>query len=118
MRTSKAYFNRFKKEFLRWQKELGLTQYSIAFYHEKLEKGEYAKISINENGKTADVFLNTELDGRTLEADEGPESNAKHEAIHLLLNRLCWLGDSRYIESSAITEEWEALVVRLEKVLK
>jgi len=116
MKISKAYFERFKTEFLRWQKELGLTQYSIAFFHEKLD--EYARIIINEKGKTANVFLNTELNGRTLEADEGPESHAKHEAIHLLLDRLIWLGESRYIERSDLEEEWEAIVVRLEKVLK
>jgi hypothetical protein len=115
MKISKAYFNRFKKEFLRWQQKLGLTQYGIAFFQEKLDH--YAEIIINEKGKNADVFLTTELKGRSLQHDQGPESHAKHEAIHLLLHRLVWLGASRYIETSDMEEEWEAVVVRLEKVL-
>lgn len=117
MKTSKAYYERFKKEFLLWRDALGLTQYSIAFFHEKLDN-EYAKISINESYKCADVYLNNELKGRALKVDEGPESHAKHEAIHLLLHRLIWLGKSRYIEISDLDEEWEAVVVRLEKVLE
>jgi len=117
MKISKAYFNRFKKEFLRWQHLLGLTQYSIAFFHEYFDN-EYAHIVIREDGKMADVFLTTKLIGRSLQADTGPESHAKHEAIHLLLHRLHWLGASRYIETTDLNEEWEAIVVRLEKVLK
>ena len=117
MKVSKAYFERFKKEFLYWQKELGLTQYNVAFFHEKIEN-EYAKISTNEMAKNADVFLCTEIKDGSLEADLGPESHGRHEVIHLLLNRIVWLGNKRYIETSDLDEEWESLVVRLEKVLK
>ena len=116
MKTSKAYFNRFKKAFLYWQKEFGLTQYSVSFFHEKLDD-EYAKIVIREMGKVADVYLGTELTGNSLKADDGPEEHAKHEAIHLLTHRLHWLGAARYIETTDLDEEWEAVVVRLEKVL-
>lgn len=117
MKISKAYFTRFKKAFLYWQNELGLMQYSVRFFQEKLDD-EYAKIVIDELHKMADVFLGTELIGRSLEVDEGPEKNAKHEAIHLLTHRLHWLGASRYIATTDLDEEWEAIVVRLEKVLK
>ena len=116
-KVTKAYFNRFKKAFLYWQERLGLAQYSVAFFHESLDK-EYAKISVEENSKTANVYLCTELTGRDIEADEGPEVYAKHEALHLLTSRLRWLGEARYIQPSDIPEEWEALVVRLEKVLE
>lgn len=117
MKTSQAYFNKFKKEFLYWQEKLGLTQYSVSFFHEKLER-EYAKINIDEMAKVADVFLTTEFGKRSAQADEGPETNAKHEALHLLTHRIHWLGRTRYIESNDLDEEWEAIVVRLEKVLK
>ena len=117
MKTSKSYFNRFKKEFLRWQQLLGLTQYSVKFFHEKLD-GAYAQVEVREKGKVADVFLATDLDRRSAEVDSGPESHAKHEVIHLLLHRLVWLGQARYIETTDLEEEWEAIVVRLEKVLK
>ena len=115
MKTSKAYFNRFKTEFLRWQKELGLTQYRIVFCHEKLEK-DTSKILMGQMEKYAKVSLSTELS--KTEFDEGPESHAKHEAIHLLISRLAWLGDCRYLEQHDLDEECEAVVVRLDKVLK
>ncbi len=118
MKTSKAYFERFKTEFLRWRDLLGLTQYTISFYKDKLEDEDYAQIKISESKKWADVILNAEIKGSTLTADEGPEAHAKHEVLHLLLNRMVWLGSARYIESSDLNEEWEAIVTRLEKVLK
>lgn len=117
MKISRAYFNRFKKEFLRWQEKLGLTQYSVAFYHEKLE-GKYAQIKIDEMAKIADVFLTTEFGKRSSQADQGPEANARHEALHLLTHRIHWLGGARYIENNDLDEEWEAIVVRLDKVLR
>lgn len=117
MKVSKAYYNRFKKAFLYWQEKFGLTQYDVAFFHQYV-KDSYSQIIIREMGKVADVYLTTELEGNNLKADDGPESHAKHEAIHLLLYRLVWLGQSRYIENNDLDEEWEALVRRLEKVLK
>jgi len=116
MNVSKAYFNRFKKSFLEWQQKLGLTQYRISFFHERLE-GNYASVTIDELGKHAKVSLTTKLSGRDLKVDEGPEAHGKHEAIHLLLYRLVWLGGARYIENNDLQEEWEACVVRLEKLL-
>ena len=118
MKTSKAYFEKFKAEFLKWQKELGLTQYRIDFFHEKMDKNHYAEILVYELEKAVRISLNTEISKDSTKVDDGPENHAKHEAIHLLLNRLRWLGSCRYIESNDLDEEGEAIVVRLEKVLK
>lgn len=115
-KISQAYFNRFKKSFVEWQERLGLTQYSVAFFHEKLGNV-YAQIKVDEMAKVADVFLNTEIGVRSFEADEGAEANAKHEALHLLTHRFHWLGRARYIATTDLEEECEAIVVRLEKVL-
>ncbi len=114
MKTSKAYFNRFMAEFLRWQQLLGLTQYRIVFHHRKLD-GNYAVMEVKERGKLAQVSLCTAIEDPAV--DEGPEAHAKHEAIHLLIHRLSWLGGSRYITDDDLDEECESLVTRLEKVL-
>lgn len=114
MKVSRAYFKEFKKEFIAWQMKLGLTQYEIAF-HSGTTKENVAQIAINEMGKLADVYLAKSMSRSNLE--QGPESHARHEAIHLLLHRIKWLGASRYIEDDDLQEEWEALVRRLEKVL-
>ena len=92
-------------------------QYRIDFFHEKLNHN-YAEISAHEMEKAVRISLTTEISKDSAKVDDGPEKHAKHEAIHLLLHRLRWLGDCRYIESTDLNEEWEAIVVRLEKVLK
>lgn len=110
-KTSKAYFNRFKKSFIEWQKRLGLTQYNVYFYLETMDNA-YAQVTIQQLEMVATVSLSAEYPD-----DETPESLGKHEAIHLLIHRLKWLGENRYIESSDLMEECESIVVRLEKVL-
>ena len=114
MVTSKAYFEKFKAEFLRWRDLFGLTQYRVDFFHEKLEDS-FANVIVNELAKTAYVSLATEIDDDT---DGGAEDHGKHEAIHLLTNRLRYLGGCRYVNGSDLDEEWEAITRRLEKVLK
>lgn len=113
MKTSKAYFNRFVKEFIRRQELLGLTQYRTLFSYENIGKKNAAQIRTNFMAKTADVYLNTEK-----RSSEGPEADAKHEALHLLLSRLCILAEERHIMDTDIPEEEEAIVQRLEKVWK
>ena len=115
-KISKAYFKRFCASFKEWQSKFGLTQYDVSFYHQELDN-QVAKIRIIESGKIACVYLTTELCDEDLVCDDGSEVHAKHEVIHLLLHRLLWLGESRYIERTDLEEEWEALVRRLEKVL-
>jgi hypothetical protein len=115
-KVTQTYFNRFKRDFLFWQKELGLTQYEISFFLGVENPKHSAEIRVHEVGKAADVYLASTL----LPADfaGGPEVLAKHECIHLLLHRMRWLGECRFIETSDLQEEGEALVRRLEKVLK
>lgn len=114
MKTTKKYFEQFKAEFLRLQKELGLMQYRVVFYHKKMPD-DYASIDVDEKGKLASISLTTII--KEPNNDPGPESHARHEAIHLLIHRLRWLGGSRYITYDEMSEEVEAVVVRLEKVL-
>ena len=113
MKTSKAYYEKFKAEFVKWQKELGLTQYRVVFYHKPLSE-HYATMEITETGKHVSVILCTNI--KEPENDPGPEIHARHEVAHLLIHRLSWLGGSRYITDDDLAEECEAVVVRLEKV--
>lgn len=114
MKVSRAYFEEFKKEFVGWQEKLGLTQYEIYFHHETTDDC-VAQIRVREIQKIADVYLANSMSRANIV--QGPESHAKHEAIHLLLHRMKWLGETRYIENNDLLEEWEAIVRRLEKVL-
>jgi hypothetical protein len=70
-----------------------------------------------EVAKIANVTLNKVINKVDLELCPIKDL-AKHEAIHLLLNRIAWLGESRYISSEVLTDEAERLVRILEKNLK
>lgn len=115
-KTSKAHFERFKAAFIEWQHKLGLTHYRASYVH-KYHPENYAEITVQQLGKCATVLLTTELTGVSADSKLTPEEHAKHEAIHLLLSRLTWLGQARYIERDDLAEEEEAIVCRLEKVL-
>ena len=118
MKIPKTHSERFKKEFNRWVTLFGLTQYRVVFYFEK-DKEAYASIDVNEEGKLALVYFTNEIHNQNKNdyRNNPPETHAKHEAIHLLTHRLRWLGGCRYIHSTELNEEYEAVVTRLEKVL-
>ena len=93
-------------------------QYRIDFFHDLKDKEFYALMKVWEVEKCAWVALTIEISKNAAKVDEGPEAHAKHEAIHLLLHRLSWLGGCWYITDVDLAEECEAIVVRLEKVLE
>lgn len=115
-KTSKAEFNRFKKEFLRWMEILSVKGFKPYFFHESLD-GNYASITVNESGKACNVSYALELSKVDEEHTDGPEFHARHEAIHLFLNKIQYLGEERFTASGEIKNEGERLVRILEKVL-
>lgn len=115
MKVTTSHFNQFKREFNRWVEAFGLKEYEVAFNQTTLARS-VAEVHINEPNKLVTLYLAEELSG--LDADIfDPKEMAKHEAIHLLLHRLVFIGESRYIDESEINHEWERLVRILEKVL-
>ncbi len=115
-KTSKAEFNRFKKEFLRWMEILSIKGFKPYFFHEPLD-GCYASITVNESGRACNVSYALELSETDAEHIDGPESHARHEAIHLFLSKIRYLGEERFTASDEIKNEEERLVRVLEKVL-
>ena len=115
MKTTKAQFSRFKQSFQMWVEAFGLKEYEIYFVHEPLV-GAGATINIEEDAKAVTVAMSSDIP-KVDHEHFSPEDHAKHEAIHLLLDRIRWLGACRYISESELQEEWERLVRVLEKVL-
>ena len=113
-KTSKRHFDYFKTCFLR-QKLFGLIHYNVYFKHAKLTNA-YADISVDEDGKVATVRFATNWPDRLITSDEINKC-ALHEISHLLIHRLKWIATCRYVGEEEITEENEALAVRLEKIL-
>jgi hypothetical protein len=66
----------------------------------------------------ATVTLNLELKQDDKPFDDGPEAHARHEAFHLLIHRIGFLGSERWTDSDEITDEAEAVVIRLEHFLE
>ena len=113
MLVSKEQFEEFQQEFLRWVDIFGLKQYRVMFYLQKLN-GAHAEIRVQEQDKVVSVFLGN----HTVKRDPlDVVRTAKHEAIHLLLWRMEFLGLERFTASDEIGDECEGLVRRLEKCL-
>ena len=119
MKTTKGEYERFKGSFLKWQEKFSKLDYKIYFQHVVLVPNDsYARIETNITGRVATVNFNANIDDDAYKEWEGPETSGRHEAIHLLIARLAWLGGCRYIDSEEIGEEDEAIVRILEKVLE
>jgi len=106
-------FELFQREFLKWQKLFGVTGYKVYFEEADTEDA-YADITVD--GPIATVRLNNKL------SEEGKwvidvKQSAKHEAIHLLIQRLEQNARYRYSTSGEITEAAEELVYRLEELI-
>ncbi len=111
-KTSKRDFDKFKAEFLHWVDEFGLVGYRLIFDHTPT-KDSHADIIIDEEGKLAVICLSSILNPDFC----GAEEHAKHEALHLLLSRLEYLGGLRYARDGEIKEESEKLIRILQKLL-
>ncbi len=118
IKVTPEQFKLFRDTFRKWQRRCGVDHYRIDFDERKLD-GDYAEINPSEYGKCARVTLCNELpsdDQCVIDAFD-PARHARHEAIHLMLNRLVWLAQGRFVTNEAILEEWEQLVRRIEKLL-
>jgi len=114
-KTTKEHFELFKKNFIYFQEKFGITQYKVYFFHTEIDNA-YAEIFTDEECKVVRVSFGKEWNERKPNKNEIIE-NAKHECIHLLLNRIGWLGTCRYLDDAEINDELEGLVVKLTKLL-
>ena len=108
----KKDFELFKKEFTRYQKLFGLVGYKVYFKYEPLD----CFASIEVDGMVATVVLASEVSPEH-EPFNDIKLSAKHEAIHLLINRLERLARRRYTTPDEITDASEELTVKLEGLI-
>lgn len=105
-------FKRFKKEFIKWQSTLGLTEYTVNFKLKRIED-DWAQFALNAEGCVGTLTVSTAhkwtlKDIRTV---------ACHECLHLLLARLTEIGSRRFVEEDELSNENERVVCVLEKML-
>jgi len=108
-------FVQFQKHFKNYQQRFGLIGYKVYFKYEPLENS-FAEISVGPNDMVAVVTLNSRLPEKDKPL-KGIKGSAKHEALHLLLNRLAQRARYRYVHEEEIYEAVEELVIKLEKLI-
>ena len=110
-------FTLFKKTFKEYQNRFGLNGYKVYFYCEPISQGDYADISFDVDSHAVSVRLNSAVPKDCLEHRNVAQS-AKHEAIHLLTNRLEQCARNRYIREGELDNASEELVYKLETLIK
>lgn len=107
MRTTAKDFARFKDEFRRWQKLLGLTDWRMRFHHEPLDNNAAACVTPDCQARVSGVYLGFTIDHDVAEA-------ARHEALELLLADLGWLPSQRYVREEEVNVARHMVIRRLE----
>lgn len=114
MKTTKAHFDLFKKEFLRWVDKLGLKGWNFYFQHVAREKTNACILPPDKlEVRNITVCLNTDVD----EEEINMKRLALHEALEVLLLRLSFIAACRFCQQEEIDEERHHIIMTLEKVL-
>jgi len=112
MKTTARDFAIFKKEFLHWQKALGLTEWRICFKVGAFDT-DYARIRADGPGRIATVEMTSIIDRNDDHWD--PRVSARHEALELLLMGLNHVAERRgSVTFDQILEADHAIIRRLE----
>lgn len=104
-------FKQFQIVFKEYQRMFGLMGYKVYFKYEPINA--FASITTNTNEMVATVFLNKQK----AQPFKNIGRSAKHEALHLLLDRLEDLAMSRYTNEVEIGKACEELVFKLETLI-
>ena len=108
-KTTVEDFEIFKKVFMKWAERLNCLDWRVDFSHEEVDCN--AQVDFN-NMQLVSVSLGLEIDDW-----QTPEICAKHEAIHLLLARLCVPACSRNSTVEEVDRAIESVVRVLERRL-
>ena len=117
-KTTKKHFKIFKDECLRLQKEWGLGGWELYFkFHKVGETGAFGTIRCSLEHKNATILLTRDwpTETRPLNKEE-LKRTAKHEMIHLVINRLYILAMNRFCTELELKEANEEMVNILMKI--
>jgi hypothetical protein len=110
MKTTRAQFETFKRQFGQWQRNLGLTEWRIRFLHERTDSDVAACVEAHCESRIAVVVLG-------LVCDCPMEEVARHEALELLLSVFEDVARARYIRPDDVVQARHAVIRRLENLL-
>ena len=122
MKINDKHFELFKKEFIKWTKIFGIDlDYTVKFHFGlQTTKFKNAYIVKSFDNGVADVYFDKEFDYKLVCDDDLITSIklcAKHEAIHLLIERLVVYSKWRWITEEQFLQAEEELVRKLTKII-
>ena len=113
-KTSPKDFEFFKKEVIKYQKLLGLTDWKIYLDHESVENS-LAWIRRDQEGRCCTIGLSVKWDHQKVSRDL-IASSTRHEILHLLLADLRLAGNKRQTTDEDFTIAEHSIIRRLENI--
>jgi len=111
--TTSKHFEIFKKEAELWLERLGLIDYRVEFFHKEISKDALAVMDANIDGRVATITLAIDWSHERISTYQ-LKRTAFHEVIELLLARIGYLGECRFLQNEEIPEEKHNIIRRLE----
>lgn len=111
MKTTKQHFEQFKKYVYEWQRELGLDDWHIYLYHEKLD-GDFANTTASCSGRGVRINFATVWEDREPNETELKQC-ALHEVLHIVTAPLLNEGRARFADEYAMDAAEHAIVTQL-----
>lgn len=117
-KTTKADFELFKKECLRWKDILGLHGFEFNFNHNGEDRGDFSYCAVNSTNRTVMLELCIKWPGKKyIKTDAHIKMSAFHEVCHVFLDLLGSVARYRYISQHEVEEAEHAIIRTLETVL-
>ncbi len=118
IKTTKADFEFFKAEALKWIDKFHLGDNEIVFSHREMRY--MGQMSHNYTARRVEISLALVLEGNFgtgYKKEKLIQEVALHEVLELLLGRLTRLAEARFIDPDEIEAETHAIIHRIEKVV-
>jgi hypothetical protein len=114
-RTTSKHFKIFKKEAELWISRFGLLNWRVVYEHEKMDPNErfLATCASDIPARLATIALNTDWDPEKVTVYQ-LKRTAFHEVMELLLSRISYLGECRFLQDEEISEERHDLIRKFE----
>jgi hypothetical protein len=120
MKTTVADFKYFRARCNYWINKLELNCYTTCYEHKELGNCN-AKMLANALDCTCTIGLNLIMDHGEFQTEmtkaQALDRYALHECIHLLLHKLSWFANTRYVSEEILDSAEEEIVIKLSKLL-
>ena len=119
MNTNRKHFKAFKAAASEWADKLGLSDWSLHYYHEDMGDDDRAPIATcksDSQGRVATITLNIYWPEHLALTNEELSRVAFHELGHVLLAELVWLANNRICTDGLLTQAQHSVIRRLERL--